>query len=195
MWVILRDMGVPVHLRVLLRRLYTNQEATVRMEFGETDNIDTWKGVRQDVSSHHCFSIYAENIMREALEEWERGISIGGRMVTNLRYADDTTLLAGTNEDLIELVGRASRASGKAGLYLNVRKTKVITTRDIGAVTVDGKDIEVVTKFVFLGALITEDGLWEKEVRRRIAMGKAAMGGLTTIWNDRGVTLETNVKL
>ena len=116
-------------------------------------------------------------------------------MVTNLRYADDTTLLAGTNKDLIELVGRVRRASEKAGLYLNVGKTKVVTTGDIGEVTVDGKDIEVVTTFVFLGTLITEDGLCEKEVRRRIAMGKAAMGGLTSIRKDRGVTLETKVKL
>ena len=71
----------------------------------------------------------------------------------------------------------------------------MMTIGDIGEVTVDGKDIEVVTKFVFLGALITEDGLCEKEVRRRIAMGKDAMGGLTSIWKDRGVTLETKVKL
>ena len=116
-------------------------------------------------------------------------------MVTNLRYADDTTLLAGTKEDLVELVGRVRRASEKAGLYLNVGKTKVMATGDIGEVTVDGKDIEVVTKFVFLEALITEDALCEKEVRRRIAMGKSAMGGLTSIWKDRGVTLETKVKL
>ena len=140
LWVILMDMAVPVHLIVLLRRLYTNQEATVRTE---------------------------------------RGISIGGMMVTNLIYADDTTLLAGTIEDLIELVGSVRRASEKTGLYLNVGKTKMMTTGYIGAVTVYGKDIEAVTKFVFLGALITEDGLCEKEVRRSIAMGKAAMGGLT----------------
>ena len=116
-------------------------------------------------------------------------------MVTNLRYADDTTLLAGTKEDLVELVGRVRRASEKAGLYLNVGKTKVMTTGDIGEVTVDGKDIKIVTKCVFLGALITEDGLCEKEVRRRIAMGKSAMGGLTSIWKDRRVTLDTKVKL
>ena len=133
--------------------------------------------------------------MREALEEWESGISIGGRMVTNLRYADDTTLLAGTNGDLIELVERVRRASEKAGLYLNVGKTKVMNTGDIGQVTVDGNYIEVVTKFVFLVALITEDGLCEMEVRRRIAMGKAAIGELTSIWKDRGVTMETKVKL
>ena len=116
-------------------------------------------------------------------------------MVTNLRYADDTTLLAGNKKDLIELVDRVSRASEKAGLYLNVGKTKAMTTGYIGEVTVDGKDIEVVTKFVLLGALITKDGLCEKEVRRRIAMGKAAMGGLTSIWKARGVMLESKVKL
>ncbi len=124
--------------------------------------------------------------MREALEEWESGFSVGGRMVTNQRYADDTTLLAGTKEELIELLERVRRASEKAGLYLNIGKTKVMTTGDIGEVRVDGKDIEVVAKFVFLGALITKDGLCEKEVRRRIAMGKAAMGG---------VKVETKVKL
>ena len=110
--------------------------------------------------------------MRVALEEWESGISIGGSMVTNLRYTDDTTLLAGTKEYLIELVERFRRASENAGLYLNVGKTKVMTTGYIGEVTVDGKDIEVVTTFVFLGALITKDELSKKEVRRRIAMGK-----------------------
>ena len=196
LWVILRDMGVPIHPTVLLRRLYTNQEATVRTEFGETDNNDIGKRVRQGcILSPLLFNINADNIMREALEEWEKGISIGGRMVTNLRYADDTTLLAGTKEDLIELVGRVRRASEKVGLYLNVGKTKVMTTGDIGAVTVDGKDIEVVMQFVFLGTLITEDGQCENEVRRRIAMGKAAMGRLTSIWKDKGITLETKVKL
>ena len=75
------------------------------------------------------------------------------------------------------------------------RETKVMTTGYIGEVTLDGKDIEVVTKFVFLGALSTKDGLCEKEVRRRMAMRKAAMGGLTSMWKDRGVTLETKVKL
>ena len=82
LWVILRDMGVPVHLIVLLRRLYANQEAIVRTEFGETENIDIGKGVRQGcILSPLLFNIYAENIMREALEEWQSGISVGGRMV------------------------------------------------------------------------------------------------------------------
>ena len=95
---ILMDMVVPVHLIVLLRRLYTDQEATHRTEFGDTYNIDIGKGVRQEyILSPLLFNIYPENIMRGALEECESGISVGGRMVTNLRYADDTTLLVGTN--------------------------------------------------------------------------------------------------
>ena len=94
-----------------------------------------------------------------------------------------------------EIMERVRKTSEKAGLYLNVLKTKVMTTGDIGEVAVDGKTVEVVTKFVFLGALITKDGLCDKEIRRRIAMGKAAMGGLTTVWKDRGITLQTKVKL
>ena len=81
------------------------------------------------------FNIHAENIMREALEEWESGISVGRGMVTNLRYADDTTLLAGTKEGLIGLAERVKRASEKAGLYLNVGKSKEKSTESI----VDGE--------------------------------------------------------
>ena len=87
------------------------------------------------------------------------------------------------------------RASGKAGLYMNMVKTKVMTTGDNGEVTADGKDVEVVTNVVFLGARITKDGLCEKEVRRRLAMGRAAMGGLTPTWEDMGIALGTQVKL
>ena len=95
--------------------------------------------------------------------------------MTNLRYADDTTLFAGTKEDLIALAERVIRASEKTGLYMNMGKTKVMTTRYIGKVTVEGKDVEVVTNFAFLGALITKDRQCDKEVRRRLAMGKSAM--------------------
>ena len=89
------------------------------------------------------FNIYAENITREALEYWDSGISIGGRMITNLIYADDTTLIAETKNYLIAIMERVKFASEKAGLYLNVGKTKVMMTEDQGEMVVDGKHIEV----------------------------------------------------
>ena len=87
-------------------------------------------------------------------------------MVTNLRFANDTTLIARTKEDIVEIMERVRKTSERAVLYLNVLKTKVMTTGDIGQVTVDGKIEEVVTSFVFLGALISREGLCDKEIRR-----------------------------
>ena len=108
-------MGVPVHLIVLLRKLYTKQEATIRTEFGETNTINIRKGVRKGcILSPLLFNIYAENIMREALEDWDGGINMGGRRITNLRYlryADDTTLIAETKNDLIAIMERVQLAS------------------------------------------------------------------------------------
>ena len=95
--------------------------------------------------------------MREALDKWDKGIGIGGRKVSNLRYADDTTFIAGNREDLIELIEKVKSSSEKAGLYLNVKKTKV-ATGELNSIIVDGENIEVVERFVFLGALITSDG-------------------------------------
>ena len=106
MWIILKEMGVPTHLVVLLRNVYANQKAAVKTEFGETEEFDIGKGVRQScILSPLLFNMYAEKIMREALDKWEGGFGIG-QVVTNLRYADDTTVVAGTKEDIIEIMER-----------------------------------------------------------------------------------------
>ena len=145
LWVILQEVGVPVHLIVLLRTLYTKLEATIRTEFGETDTINIGKGVMQGcILSPLLFNTYAENIMREALEDWDGGIINGGRRIINLIYAEDTTLIAETKNDLIAIMDRVKLASEKAGLYLNVGKTKVMITEDQGEMVyhtiVDGKN-------------------------------------------------------
>ena len=119
--------------------------------------------------------------MREALENWDGGISIGSRKITNLRYTDDTTLIAETKNDLIAIMERLKLASENAGIYLNVGKTKVMMTEYQGEMVVDGKHIEVVSHFIFMGSIITKDGLCEREIRRRLAMGRSAMGELTKI--------------
>ena len=131
LWVISKEMGVPVHLIVLLQKLYTKQEATIRTEFGETYTINIRKGVRQGYFlSPLLFNIYAENIMREVLEDWDGGIRIKGRRITNLRYADDTTLVAETKSDLIAIMERVKLANEKAGIFFNVGKTEVMMTED-----------------------------------------------------------------
>ena len=123
--------------------------------------------------------------MRDVLEIWDKVISIGGRKVTNLRYADDTTLIA--KDDLTELITKVKRASEEALLYLNVKKTKVMTTCKLDHIIVDYKNIEIVDKFIFLGVLLTHDGVTDKELLRRIAIGKCAMGSLKRIFKDRGI--------
>ena len=94
-----------MHLIVLLESLYANQEATVRTEFGEADRIEIGKGVRQGcILSPLLFNIYADGVMRTALRGWRGGVRIGGRMLTNLRYADDTTLLTDTKENIVDIL-------------------------------------------------------------------------------------------
>ena len=126
LWCILKNMGVPDHLIVVVRNLYTNQESNIRTEYGETSNIPIGKGVRQGfILSTLLFNIYAERIMRYVLEKWDKGISIGGRKITNIRYADDTTLVAATKYDLTELITKVKIASEEAELYLNVIKQRL----------------------------------------------------------------------
>ena len=156
--------------------------------------INIGKGVIQGcILSPLLFNIYTENIT--ALEDWDGGISIGGRRITNLRYAGDTTLIAETKNYLIAIMERVKLASEKAGLYLNVGKTEVMVTEDQLEMVVDGKYIEVVSHFIFLRSLITKDGFCEKEIRRRLAMGRSAMVGLMKILKDRGITLRTKIRL
>ena len=120
---------------------------------------------------------------------------IRGLRLTSLSYADDTSLLEGTEQNLVQTLENLRVASEKAGLYLNVGKTKLMAIGVIGDVFVNGEKVEVVNNSSFLGAHTTNDGLCEKETRRRIGVGKAAMGRLTEIWKDRGITLRTKVKL
>ena len=115
LWKILQEMGIPDHLTCLLRNLYAGQEATVRTEHGTTDWFQIEKGVRQGCILSPClFNLYAEYIMRNAgLEEVQAGIKIAGRNINNLRYADDTTLMAETEEELKSLLVKVKGESEK----------------------------------------------------------------------------------
>ena len=132
-WKILKEMGIPDHLTCLLRNLYAGQEATVRTGHGTTDWFQIGKVVRQGCILSLClFNFYAEYIMRNAgLNEAQAGIKIAGRNINNLRYADDTTLMAESEEELKSLLMLVEEESEKAALKLNIQKTKIITSGPI----------------------------------------------------------------
>ena len=141
-------MGIPDHLTCLLRTLYTGQEATVRSGHGTTDWFQIGKAVTQGCVLSPClFNLYAEYIMRNAgLEEAQAGIKISGRNINNLRYADDTTLMAESEEKLKNLLMKVKEESEKVGLKLNIQITKIMASSPITSWQLDG---ETVADFVF----------------------------------------------
>ena len=142
---------MPDHLTCLLRNLYAGQEATVRTEHGTTDWFQIGKGVHQDCILSPClFSLYAEYITRNArLEDVQAGIKISGRNINNFRYADDTTLMAGSEEELKSLLMKVKEESEKVGLKLNIQKTKVMASGPITSWEIDGETVETMSDFIF----------------------------------------------
>ena len=147
----LKDMGIPDHLTCLLRNLYAGQEATVRTGHGTTDWFQIGKGVCQGCILSPClFNFYAEYIMRNAgLEEAEAGVKIAGRNINNLRYADDTTLMAESKEELKSLLMKVKEESEKVRLKLNIQKTKIMASGPITSWQIDGETVETVSNFTF----------------------------------------------
>ena len=183
LWKILKDMEIPDHLICLLRNLYAGQEATVRMEHGTTDWFQIGKGVRQGCILSPClFNLYAEYIMRKAgLEETQAGIKIARRNINNLRYADDTTLMAESEEELKSLLMKVKEESEKAGLKLNIQKSKIMASGPITSWQIDGETMETVTDFILGGSKITADGDCSYEIKRRLLLGRKAMTNLDSI--------------
>uniref|UniRef100_A0A8C0A6Y1 RNA-directed DNA polymerase n=1 Tax=Bos mutus grunniens TaxID=30521 RepID=A0A8C0A6Y1_BOSMU len=204
LWKILKEMGIPDHLICLLRNLYASQEATVRTGHGTTDWFQIGKGVRQGCILSPClFNLYAEYIMRNAgLEETQAGIKIAGRNINNLRYADYTTLVAESEEELKSLfffffffyksLFKVKVESEKVGLKLNIQKTKIspITSWEI-----DGETVETVSDFIFLGSKITADGDCSHEIKRHLLLERKVMTNLDSIFKSRDITLPTKVRL
>ena len=154
MWKILEEMGISDHLVCLLRNLYAGQEVTVRTGHGTTDWFQIRKGVCQGCILSPClFNLYAEYIMRNArLEEVQAGLKVAGRNINNLRYADDTTVMAESEEELKSLLMNMKEESKKVGLKLNIQKTKIMASGPITSRQTDGGTMETVTDFI-LGRL------------------------------------------
>ena len=147
-------MGIPDHLTCLLRNLYAGQEATVRTGRGTTDWFQIGKGVCQGCILSPCLFnlLYTEYIMRNTgLEEAQAGIKIAGRNISNLRYADDTTLMAESEEELKSLLTKVKEESEKIGLKLDIQKTKFMASSSITSWHKDGETVETVSDFIFGG--------------------------------------------
>ena len=136
-------MGIPDHLTCLLRNLYAGQEAKIRARYRATNWFQIGKGVRQDYILSHClFNLYAEYIMQNArLDEAQAGIKIAARNINNLRYADDTTLIAESKEELKRLLMKVKEESEKSCLKLSIQKTKIMASCPITSWQIDGEAI------------------------------------------------------
>ena len=181
----------------LLRNLYATQEATVRIGHGKTDWFQIRKGVHQGCILSPClFNLYAGYIMRNTgLDEAQDGIKISGRNINNLRYADDTTLMAESEEELKTLLMKVKEESEKVGLKLSIQKTKIMASGPFTSWPIDGETVETVADFILGGSKITADGDHSHEIKRRLLLGRKAMPNLDIILKSRDITLPTKVHL
>ena len=193
----MKEMGIPDHLTCLLRNLYAGQEATVRTGHGTTDWFSTGKGVRQGYMLSPClFNFYPEYIMRNAgLEEAQAGINIAGININNLRYAVGTTLMAEIEEELKSLLMKVKEESEKAGLKLNIHKTKIMASSPISSWEIDVETVETVSDLILGGSKVTADGDCSHEIKRCLLLGRKVMTNLDSILKSRDITLPTKVHL
>ena len=197
LWKILKEIGMLDHLICLLRNLYAGQEATVRTGHGTTDWFQIGKGVCQSCILSLClFKLYSEYTMRNAgLEEAQARIKIAGRNINNFRYADDTTLMAESEEELKSLLMKEKEESEKVGLKLNIQKTKIMASTPITSWEIDGETVETVSDFIFGGSKITADGDCSHEIKRRLLLGRKVVTNLDSILKSRDIPLPTKVHL
>ena len=142
------------------------------------------------------FNLYAEYITQNiGLDEAQAKIKIARRNINYLRYADDTTLMAESEEELKSLLMKVKEESEKVGLKLNIQKTKIMASGPITSWEIDGETVETVTDFIFWGSKITADGDCSHEIKRHLLLGRKVMTNLDSIFKSRDITLQTKVRL
>ena len=192
-WKILKQIGISDHLTCLLKNLYANQEATGRPGCGTTDCFQIGKGVHQScILSPWLFNLYAEYIRKNAgLDEDQTGIKIAKRNINKLRFSDDTTLMAESEEELKRLLMKVKEESEKVGLIINIQKTKINSSGLITSWQIDGEIAETVTDFILGGSKITADGDCSHEIKRHWLLGRKVMTNIDSILKSRDITLPT----
>ena len=188
-------MEIPDYPTCLLRNLYAGQEATLRTRHRMMDWKQMGNGVCQAcILPPWLLKLYSEYIMWNArLDEAQAGIKSARRNINNLRYADDTTLTAESKEELKSLLMKVKEESKKAGLKLNIQKTKIMASGPITSWQIDEETMKTVTDFIFLVSKITSDGDCSHEIKRHLLLGRKAMTNLDSIIKRRDITLPTKV--
>ena len=189
-------MGIPDHLTCLLRNLYAGQEATVKT--GHEQQTGSKSG-KVYIKAVYCNPVYLLICREHYVKCWAGGtqaeIKISGRNINNLRYADDITLTAESEEELKSLLMKVKEESEKVGLKLNIQKTKIMASGPITSWQKDGETMETVREFISLGSKITADGDCSHDIKRHLLLGRKAMTNLDSILESRDITLQTKVHL
>ena len=200
LWKFMKEMGMPMRATFLLQTLYSSQQSCVRVKDGSSEWFKVTKGVRQGCPvSPHLFNLYTEYIWRE-VEDCDThsfdAVQIGGRTISELRYADDTSLFSSTPEGLSELILRDQQVSAKYGLCINEKKTKVMkldrASEELNII-LNGQVLETVDNFDYLGARIMNDCNDTTDIKRRIAIATSALKKLLPLWKHASKQVKLKV--
>ena len=198
LWATMRKYNINTNLVRIIEKLYEQATSAVLLNGTKGDWFRTTVGVRQGcLLSPTLFNIFLERIMEDALEHHQGTISIGGRPITNLRFADDIDGLAGSEEELASLVEQLDRAASAYGMEISAEKTKIMTNNTNGftsAIKIQDKPLEEVNSFKYLGSIISDEGS-KHEIVARIAQTTAAIGKLQTLWKDKNISLRHKIHL
>ena len=199
LWQVLRKFGIEEGLVTTIQALYSSSSSAVLLNNEVGDYFKTTVGVRQGcLLSPTLFNLFLENIMRETTHDFESTISIGGRVISNLRFADDIDLMGGSNNELQDLTDRLERRAGAYGMEVSSEKSKVMVNsanNTAAQINMNGQQLEEVAAFKYLGATLTKDGRSTTEIKVRLAMATSAMAKLTTIWRSRDISFPTKIQL
>ena len=194
----LREIGVDGKDIKIIRNLYWDQTASVRIMNELPEDIRIQRGVRQGcVASPTLFNLYTEKIFRHIINM--KGVNMGGTNYNNLRYADDTALLAGNEMELTELTSKINEVGKQFAMKINIKKNKtMVVSKEPNSpkinIAINGQQIEQVTYYMYIGSLITEDGRCENEIKRRIMIARTTFTNMRTLLPCRGINLKTRLR-
>ena len=198
LWSTMKLYNINANLIKVIESLYSKATSAVYYDGSVGEWFRTTVGVRQGcLLSPTLFNIFLERIMTDALENHEGSVRIGGRTITNLRFADDIDALAGKEDELVKLINHLDTTSTKYGMEISAEKTKLMTnnTKRISLdVRIGGQKLETVKSFKYLGSVVTDEGS-KQEIMSRIAQTIGALTKLKTIWKDKNIALSSKIRL